>query len=147
MFTDQSQNHAEFIKAVLPHVYVCVFSCVWLFVTLCTVAHQAPLSMGFSKQEYWSGLPFPSPTLWEDYLIGYHLMEGYLSDLFSWTVQSLFPYWAVSGKSWEALEKPKVTAFWLWSTLQNTLCRGLITVVSCWTQNNTKANLYSLRKH
>ena len=26
-----------------------------------TVAHQAPLSMGFSSQEYWSGLPFPSP--------------------------------------------------------------------------------------
>ena len=30
-------------------------------VTLCMVAHQAPLSMGFSKQEYWTGLPFPSP--------------------------------------------------------------------------------------
>ena len=32
--------------------------------TLCTpwtIAHQAPLSMGFSMQEYWSGLPFPSP--------------------------------------------------------------------------------------
>jgi len=29
--------------------------------TLWTVAHQAPLSMGFSRQEYWSGLPFPSP--------------------------------------------------------------------------------------
>ena len=27
----------------------------------CTVAHQAPMSMGFSKQEYWSGLPFPPP--------------------------------------------------------------------------------------
>ena len=26
-----------------------------------TVAHQAPLSMGFSRQEYWSGSPFPSP--------------------------------------------------------------------------------------
>ena len=26
-----------------------------------TVAHQAPLSMGFSRQEYWSGLPFPPP--------------------------------------------------------------------------------------
>ena len=26
-----------------------------------TAAHQAPLSMGFSRQEYWSGLPFPSP--------------------------------------------------------------------------------------
>ena len=34
---------------------------VWLFVTPWTVAHQAPLSMGFSRQEYWSGLPFPSP--------------------------------------------------------------------------------------
>ena len=37
------------------------FSRVQLFVTPWTVAHQAPLSMGFSRQEYWSGLPFPSP--------------------------------------------------------------------------------------
>ena len=36
------------------------FSCVRLFVTLWTVAHQDPLSMGFSRQEYWSGLPCPS---------------------------------------------------------------------------------------
>ena len=35
-------------------------SCVWLFVTPWTVAHQAPLSKGFPRQEYWSGLPFPS---------------------------------------------------------------------------------------
>ena len=34
---------------------------VWLFVTLRTLAHQLRLSMGFSRQEYWSGLPFPSP--------------------------------------------------------------------------------------
>ena len=32
-----------------------------LFATPCTVAHQAPPPMGFSRQEYWSGLPFPSP--------------------------------------------------------------------------------------
>ena len=32
-----------------------------LFATLWTVAHQPPLSMGFSRQEYWSGLPFPFP--------------------------------------------------------------------------------------
>ena len=32
-----------------------------LFVTLWTVTHQVPLLMGFSRQEYWSGLPFPSP--------------------------------------------------------------------------------------
>ena len=31
------------------------------FLTLWTVAYQAPLSMGFSRQEYWSRLPFPSP--------------------------------------------------------------------------------------
>ena len=34
---------------------------VWLFATLWTVAYQSPPSMGFSRQEYWSGLPFPSP--------------------------------------------------------------------------------------
>jgi len=42
--------------------YACVlshFSHVWLFATLLTVAHQVPLSMGFSRQEYWSGLPCP----------------------------------------------------------------------------------------
>ena len=43
---------------------MCMLSCfshVRLCVTLCTVAHQAPLSMGFSIKEYWSGLPCPSP--------------------------------------------------------------------------------------
>ena len=34
---------------------------VLLFATPWTVAHQAPPSMGFSRQEYWSGVPFPSP--------------------------------------------------------------------------------------
>ena len=34
---------------------------VQLFATLWTVAHQAPLSMGFSRPEYWSGLPCPPP--------------------------------------------------------------------------------------
>ena len=38
----------------LSRVLVCV--------TLWTAAHQAPLSTGFSRQEYWSGLPFPSLT-------------------------------------------------------------------------------------
>ena len=37
------------------------FSCVQLFVILWTVAHQAPLSMGFSRQKYWSELPCPPP--------------------------------------------------------------------------------------
>ena len=37
------------------------FHLVWVFPTPWTVAHQAPLSMGYSRQEYWSGLPFPPP--------------------------------------------------------------------------------------
>ena len=42
---------------------LCAYSlnCVWLFVTLWTVACQAPLSVGFSRQESWSGLPCPPP--------------------------------------------------------------------------------------
>ena len=41
------------------------FSHVRLCATLWTAAHQAPLSTGFSRQEYWSGLPFPSPYPWD----------------------------------------------------------------------------------
>ena len=37
------------------------FSCVWLCATPQMAAHQAPPSLGFSRQEHWSGLPFPSP--------------------------------------------------------------------------------------
>ena len=37
---------------------------VWLVATPWTAAHQAPLCMGFSRQEYWSGVPSPSPTDW-----------------------------------------------------------------------------------
>ena len=40
-------------------------SCVRLFGTPWTAAYQAPLSMGFSRQEYWSGVPLPSPAMWE----------------------------------------------------------------------------------
>ena len=52
---------------MLDHTCVCTFSrfsCVQLFATLWTVACQAPLSMGFSRQEHWSGLPcFPPGDL------------------------------------------------------------------------------------
>ena len=54
----------------IRHITLCKFkacvravslSHVRLFATLWTVALQVPLSMGFSSQEYWSGLPFPTP--------------------------------------------------------------------------------------
>ena len=44
-----------------PKVKVKSISCVRLFTTPWTIAYQASLSMGFSRQEYQSGLPFPSP--------------------------------------------------------------------------------------
>ena len=48
-----------------PWLHACVHAKSLSHVRLCasprTAAHQAPLSMGFSRQEYWSGLPFPSP--------------------------------------------------------------------------------------
>ena len=42
-------------------MYECMLSHARLFVTPRTVAHQAPLSMEFYKQEYWSRVPFPTP--------------------------------------------------------------------------------------
>ena len=48
------------IRVVQACVLSC-FSCVRLFATPWTLAHQAPLSMEFFRQEYWIGLPFPTP--------------------------------------------------------------------------------------
>ena len=42
-------------------IHACMLGCVWLFVTPEAAARQAPLSVRFFRQEYWSGLPFPSP--------------------------------------------------------------------------------------
>ena len=85
------------------HSSMCVmlshFNHVWLFATLWTAACQTPLSMGFSRQEYWSGLPCPPP--------------GYLPDLGIKPTSLLFP--ALAGRSfttratWEALATPALT--------------------------------------
>ena len=55
-----SQTHTHTHIHTHTEVLSC-FSRVWLFTTPWTVAHQTPLSMRFSRQEYYSGLPFPSP--------------------------------------------------------------------------------------
>ena len=62
----------------------CVLSCVWLFATPWTIPREAPLSMEFSRQEYWSGLPFPTsgdlldPGI-EPACLAYLALEGELS--------------------------------------------------------------------
>ena len=65
-YTDDTTLMAESeekLKSLLMKVKEKVksLSHVRLFATLWTVAYKAPLSMEFSRQEYWSGLPFPSP--------------------------------------------------------------------------------------
>ena len=50
-----------YYKLIVIRVKVKLLRCVWLFATPWTVAYPVPLSMGFSRQEYWNGLPFPSP--------------------------------------------------------------------------------------
>ena len=61
-----SLNHGDFFYYhynlwIINNFNAQLLSCVLLFATPWTVAHQAPLSMGLSWQEYWSGLPFPPP--------------------------------------------------------------------------------------
>ena len=51
-------NSSSYLLDILPALKVKVFSC---SVVSWTVAHKAPLLMELSRQEYWSGLPFPSP--------------------------------------------------------------------------------------
>ena len=55
-YHSRKQGLFVFSLCVLSH-----FSCIQIFATLWAVAHQAPLSVLFPKQEYWSGLLFPSP--------------------------------------------------------------------------------------
>ena len=55
-----------YVRCVIFIIFFSVSPCVScsvipLFATPWTIAHQGPLSMGFSRQEYWSGLPFPPP--------------------------------------------------------------------------------------
>ena len=59
------QKHWEFAEQIVTKMTVCMHAkSLQSSLTLCNpkpVVHQAPLSMGFSRQEYWSGLPCPSP--------------------------------------------------------------------------------------
>ena len=57
-FQAESPTHLPVLSVWLC---ACMFSHVWLFATLWTIVHQAPLSVGFSRQEYWSALPCPLP--------------------------------------------------------------------------------------
>ena len=73
---------------IYVYMHACVhgFSRVWLFATLWTVACQAPLSMGFSRQEYWSGLPcnLPSTVIEPASLMSPVLVGGFFTTSATW---------------------------------------------------------------
>ena len=58
---EEKREMFEVVTEKYYKCFLCVLSQVRLFVTPWTIARQAPLSMEFSRQEYWSGLPFPPP--------------------------------------------------------------------------------------
>ena len=57
--SSQPRNRTQVSR--IPGRFFTIWASVRLFATPWTVAHQGPWSMGFSRHEYWSGLPFPSP--------------------------------------------------------------------------------------
>ena len=76
------------------------FSCVQLFVTSWTVAHQVPLSMGFSRKEYWSGLTCPLPGDLPD------LGMEHEPPVVSCTAGGLLYLWATGGSPVSPLTRP-----------------------------------------
>ena len=79
-----------------------LLSCVWLFATPWTVVYQASLSMGFSRQEYWSGVPLPfecnCAVVWTFFGIGF---------LWDWNENWAFPV------LWPLLSLPNLLAYWV----------------------------------
>ena len=84
-------------------------SCVWLLATPWTAAYQAPPSMGFSRQEYWSGVPLPFPSLIQQILliILCHLEnQSEPAKVYSWNYSpmAIFSPWNSTARLWIALK-------------------------------------------
>ena len=91
------------VCAVLSH-----FSHVRLFVTLWTIACQAFLSMGFSRQEYWSGFPFPSPaSVWDE--CNYAVFWTFFSIALFGDCSENWPFPVL----WPLLSFPNLLAYWV----------------------------------
>ena len=98
--TSSPLSHISGTSSILRSVCVCVcalsrLSRIRLFVTPWTVARQAPLSMGCSRQKYWSGLPFPSagdlpdPGIKPTSLASLALVGGFSTTSTTWEA----PFW------------------------------------------------------
>ena len=98
------QSKLATFQVLITWLCVCaqLLSHVQFFLLPWTVAHQAPLSMAFSRPEYWSGLPFPSP--------GDSLDTGIKP-----TSPALASWFFTNSTTWEAL----IYGWWLLDTTEN----------------------------
>ena len=92
---------ARKLTALILSMHACKlsrFSRVRLCATLWTAAHQALLSMGFFRQEYWSGLPFPSPSNVYYYsIISYSIRKLIIKPFLEWQELATNRLWVAAG--------------------------------------------------
>ena len=104
-------------------LHMCVlsrFSCVWLYATLWTVARQAPLSMGFSWQEYCSGLSCPPPGDLPD--PGMEPLSLNVSCIDGWVVYHQCHLRSPRGRLGGVTSEKKINTEW--GAVSNSFCRG-----------------------
>ena len=108
-------EEVSFVSKLCMYICAQLLSSVWLFSTPWAVACQAPLSMGYSRQEYWSGLPFPSPgdlpdpfphpslhinvcsfDFSSEYLSGSLLLNQIKKSLYLYESHNFTPFWKLS---------------------------------------------------
>ena len=98
-------------------------SCVWLLATPWTAAYQAPPSMGFSRQEYWSGVPLPSRMTNPDST--FKSRDITLVTRVRLVKAMVFPVVMYGCKSWtkKKAERRRIDAFelWCWRRLESPL--------------------------
>ena len=111
----------QFYFWVYMQVKVKSLSCVRLFATPWTVAYQAPPSMGFSRQECWSGLPFPSPGDLPNPRIDIFKGNAYILADISVSPYSLHHYFHI----WD---KEKAVSIDKWMDKENMvhICKGIL---------------------
>ena len=129
------------IEETHTHIYKCApmwVHPVQLSATPCTVAHQASLSMGFSRQEYWSGLPFPplgdlpNPGTEPMSLKSPALAAGFFTISSTWEALT-FPVTFYSSFSWCKLDR----------LMQKELTSGLFSQTTV--RINDESPLYSVK--
>ena len=130
------------------------FSRVWLFATLWTAAYQAPLSMGFSRQEYWSGVPSPSPgmdklkctvKMWHQRKIWLSSVKYPTVVLSSWPRRSLPESLLRIPSTMSHVSRGITFPLLVWKVLVTQLCLTLCTLMDCSVPGSSVHGIFQAR--